>query len=196
MGEKTDFNNSPENSEYTETDPASTGNGIENLAELYADFLPLVKSRAAVYSDNPSEYEDFVQEASIAFLDAVRSFKPNKAKFPAFAKLCIDRRLNDCLKHTLRKGNVPKTAFVDSAALDNGLIEDTASDPAALVIDEDKYSDLLKCIKTSLSEFEYDVFELYVLDFSYSEISARLGVTEKSVDNAVQRVRMKLKNIV
>lgn len=196
MRENVNLDKSAESSAFAENDLLSQEDGIENLAELYVQFLPLVKSRAAFYASDPSEYEDFVQEASIGFLDAVKSFDSGRSKFPAFAKICIDRKLIGCLRHASRKGCVPKSAFVNSEEFDNDYIKDTSPDPAKLVIDEDKYLRLLECIEKSLSDFEYGVFRLYVSGFSYDEISECLNVSQKSVDNAVQRARLKLKNIV
>ena len=196
MSENVNLDKRANNSDSAERDSLLQEDGIENLAELYIQFLPLVKSRAAFYAGDPSEYEDFVQEASIGFLDAVRSFDAGRSKFPAFAKICIDRKLIGCLRHASRKGSVPQSAFVNSDEFDNDYIKDASPDPAKLVIDEDKYLRLLECIEKSLSDFEYGVFRLYVSGFSYDEISHRMNVSRKSVDNAVQRARSKLKNIV
>ena len=43
-----------------------------------------------------------------------------------------------------------------------------------------------------LSKFEADILRLYLQGLSYSEIAESCGKPEKSVDNAVQRIRRKL----
>ena len=42
-----------------------------------------------------------------------------------------------------------------------------------------------------LSKYEMDVLKLYLRGLSYVEIASELGKTEKSIDNAVQRIRKK-----
>ena len=47
-------------------------------------------------------------------------------------------------------------------------------------------------LQTHLTEMEYRVLLLRLSDCSYAEIAARLGVTAKAVDNAIQRIRRKI----
>ena len=51
-------------------------------------------------------------------------------------------------------------------------------------------------IKAVLSGLEWDVFRLYVQRKSYLEIAEALGRTEKSVDNAIYRIKNKLKRLI
>ena len=50
---------------------------------------------------------------------------------------------------------------------------------------------MYKTIYDNLSDFEKKVFELRVDGFSYKEISQKLCIELKKVDNAVQRIRVK-----
>ena len=43
-----------------------------------------------------------------------------------------------------------------------------------------------------MSEREYEVLKLFASGFSYSKISQKLNISEKSVDNALQRARRKI----
>ena len=49
------------------------------------------------------------------------------------------------------------------------------------------------CIKESLSKLEYKILALFLQDYSYSEIAEKINATEKVVDNALQRIRKKLR---
>jgi RNA polymerase sporulation-specific sigma factor len=48
-------------------------------------------------------------------------------------------------------------------------------------------------IREKLSKYERQVLTEFLTGASYEEISLKLGKTEKSIDNAIQRVRKKLK---
>ena len=47
-------------------------------------------------------------------------------------------------------------------------------------------------IKKSLSEYEHDILVYYLKGYSYREISEHFSKKEKSIDNAIQRIRKKI----
>ncbi len=166
---------------------------FEHLAEFYESFIPLIKSRVMLYSGSTTEFDDLVQEASIGFLEAVKSYKIGESSFYGFAKLCIDRKLFDYYKHASRKGAIPRSSMV---SLDDSAVIVDNTDTEALLIAQDEYNRLLKLSKNVLSSLEYDVLCLFCNGLSYKEISNRLNIPSKSVDNAMQRIRAKLKKLV
>ena len=60
-------------------------------------------------------------------------------------------------------------------------------------IKREEADDIKSKIKDSLSDFEYSIIHRYILGKSYEEIAVELNVSVKSVDNAIQRIRRKLK---
>jgi RNA polymerase sporulation-specific sigma factor len=71
-------------------------------------------------------------------------------------------------------------------------LPDTAADPALHLQEQDELEGLLTRLRTRLTEMEYRVLLLRLGDCSYAEIAARLGITTKAVDNAIQRIRRKM----
>ena len=61
---------------------------------------------------------------------------------------------------------------------------------------QDIWKDLNKKIKDVLTEFEYQVFELLISGFKYKEIASILDKDGKSIDNAIQRLKVKIKEII
>lgn len=156
------------------------------VSELFARYQPLLGSMALRYlqlADGAVEQEDLLQEANIAFLQAIRTFDhaQEKVTFGLYAKICIRNRLVSKLRTC--RSRVPASAV---------RVAETA-DPADRLIDREEYADLLERIACLLSKREMDVFRLYLLGKSYTEISQSLGITEKSVDNALFRMKAKLK---
>ena len=63
------------------------------------------------------------------------------------------------------------------------------------ILDRAEVSDIFVRLKENLSDMEKNVLELYLLDLSYAEMSERLSISEKSIDNAIGRVKAKLKKM-
>ena len=57
----------------------------------------------------------------------------------------------------------------------------------------ERYTQTMQSIDTRLSALEKQVLALFLDGNTYSAIAKRLNVSEKAVDNALQRVRAKLK---
>ena len=55
---------------------------------------------------------------------------------------------------------------------------------------------LEKKMEQELSGFEKQVLDLYITGMSYSQIARVLGRDEKSTDNALQRVKGKIKKMI
>ena len=153
---------------------------------LFLQYQPLLKSMAVRYyslADDTAECDDFLQEANIAFLQAVRTYDLSQTEvtFGLYAKVCIRNRLVSKLR-----------SWTNHRAVASGTAE-SLPDPAEDVVDRENYKSLLNRIACLLSKREMDVFRLYLLGKSYTEISKSLGITEKSVDNALFRMKAKLK---
>ena len=67
-----------------------------------------------------------------------------------------------------------------------------SEDPEALLIHRESLDLLLNLIQEALTEMERQALVCYVSGFSYAEISEKMGISVKSVGNAMQRARRKL----
>lgn len=138
----------------------------------------------------PSELrEDAIQEVTLALYGAVKSFDGEKSSFQTFASLCIKRAIMSFLKIQNRKKNIPNELV---SSLDDVEIADRNS-PEKIFFDRNDYKALTDNIKLELSPLEYSVLHLYISGYRYSVIADKLGLNEKSVSNAMLRIRKKLK---
>ena len=55
---------------------------------------------------------------------------------------------------------------------------------------------LEKAIEEELSDFERQVLDLYMTGMSYTQIARVLGRDEKATDNALQRLKTKIKKML
>ena len=73
------------------------------------------------------------------------------------------------------------------------LTDDSDLNPEALMIDKENVDRLEMLIERELSGFEKQVLDLYLTGMKYQQIAKVLGRDEKSTDNALQRIKTKLR---
>ncbi len=167
--------------------------GAENEAftQVLSEYRPLVESMITRFSDSGEEKEDLRQEAYIALLSAINTYDSRKSgvTFGLYAKVCIRNRLITVLR---KKKELPD--FLPEETAD--AYPSDAVGPEQGLIAQERYGALLSLIDKTLTKLEKQVLVLYLEDASYAQIASRLGVTEKTVDNAIYRLKAKLRKHV
>lgn len=159
----------------------------EAFALLVHRMTPLIHDQIHRLGGAGLEDEDLAQEALLGLLAAVRTYREDGgAVFTTYATTCIRHRL---LSVARRYGHL---ADRQVPIEDGSDLPDVAADPALLLQDREELDGLLARLQTHLTEMEYRVLLLRLSDCSYAEIAARLGITAKAVDNAIQRIRRKI----
>ena len=171
--------------------------------ELIARFAPVVRYLARPYFLAGGDAEDLVQEGMIGLVKACRSFDAaRETSFKTYASACIKSKLLSALRNAHRKKHDPlnqyislEAPFFDSYPEQAASLEarlGTAGDPAEHVIGNEALEELSQTLNGILSGFEAKTLALYLKGRSYQEISKITSKPQKSVDNAVQRIRRKL----
>jgi len=160
----------------------------EFLQVIISRYNPTIFYYVKKYCNGDSA-EDAVQEGTLALYSAVKDFDGEKASFSTFAALCIKRAIIVFLRSSNRKKNIPDELI---SSIDDIELVDTNS-PENIFIEREDYKNLADTIKLELSSLEYDVLQLYLIGKSYGDISKKLNISDKSVDNALARIRKKLK---
>ncbi len=158
------------------------------IATLFATCLPTIRREAsrAVYPG--LDFEDAVQEGMIGLYKAVQTYKPEEeASFKTYATVCIHNAVASAGKIARAKKHGPLNS---SRPITD---EPSTYGPEDIAIQKEQYQNALKRIATKLSSFEQQVLKLYLEGKPYSEIAEICGTTQKAVDNAMQRLRRKLK---
>ena len=141
--------------------------------------------------------EDLIQEGMLGLLSAIREFDPSmNATFKTYAEICVKRRIYSAIKMALRKKHEPLNEMVsfDDVLSDESLSIDSSFRriPEEQVLAQESADEIIQTYSRCLSKFEVNILELYLNGLSYLEIAEDVGRSEKSVDNAVQRIRRKL----
>ena len=61
---------------------------------------------------------------------------------------------------------------------------------------EERLEELTKKINDDLSPFEKDVYKLVINGFGYQDIAKILNKEPKQIDNTIQRIRNKIKDLL
>lgn len=167
-------------------------NGNNSAAdELLKRYQPFVKKLSTHYFSTSLETDDIVQEGLIGLLSAIYSFSTGKnAAFRTYCATCINNAIKSALRSNTGMKNIPLNTYISLDDIE--LISD--SSPEKLFIDEEKTEFINKLIIDELSELEKSVIALHIDGNDYRTIAGILNITDKTVDNALQRVRKKLKN--
>ena len=134
--------------------------------------------------------EDAIQEATFALYSAVKDYDAERSTFSSFAHLCIKRAVIAVVKMQQRKKNIPDELL---SSIEDIEVVDSNS-PEKIFFEKEDYKNLADTIKLELSTLEYEVLQFYLSGMKYSDISSQLKISEKSVDNALSRIRKKLKS--
>ena len=159
--------------------------------ELVRRYLGKIGFIARRYSAQGYEQNDFVQEGLLGLLSACNSYDDScGSSFKTYMSVVVERRFISIIRRMNTKKTVPDSALVQIDGLSEEL-EDNAQSPEQLIMDREQLGAMQSRLKTLLSDREYKTLMLYASGLSYSAISQKLGIPEKSVDNALQRVRRK-----
>lgn len=184
--------------------------GEDAIMDYICDrYKNLVRSKAKSMFILGADSDDLIQEGMIGLFKAVRDYDMGRdASFFTFAELCISRQMYTAVQAAKRQKHFPLNTYI---SLDSGstgqegreestlaeLIADRAElSPEELFLDKERVAYLEKTIETELSDFEKQVLDLYMTGMSYSQIAKVLGREEKATDNALQRLKAKIKKIL
>ncbi|MCH5316950.1 MAG: sigma-70 family RNA polymerase sigma factor [Eubacterium sp.] len=165
----------------------------EALNHIISKYRPCVETAVSKISDSPIEREDLIQEGLIGLLAAIRSFDNNReTSFSTYCYTCINNSLQTALRKVNRKKDVPQNIVV---SLDEEFInsKNTAVSAEESFLAQESVSRLTDLLENELSEFENNVLRMHIIGCNYKEIAEKLGKSPKAVDNALQRIRKKLK---
>ena len=167
---------------------------FESLLDSYAPLIDSMTGRFSAPTSSVQDREDLRQEALIAFYRALVHFDTaqSEVKFGLYAKECIRNRLISYLRSQKRHENV---VFLADDPADEKQPE-ADEDPARLLIEEESYLALSRRIHDALSEYENRIWWLYLSGRTASEIAQQVGTQEKSVQNAIYRIRKKLRAVI
>lgn len=173
--------------------------GEREITDYLIDkYKSLVRTRARALYLVGGDHEDLIQKGMLGLFKAVRDYKPGKeASFATFAGLCIDRQMYSAVASSQRQKHQPLNSFVSLSEpvseQELRLVDEET--PEEIMISRENVIGMHERIKERLSKFEYQVLELYLKGYDYTQIAEKLGKQPKAIDNALQRIRSKVREV-
>lgn len=140
--------------------------------------------------------EDLIQEGMVGLIKGIRTYDQSRqALFRTYAEICIRSQLVSAVRRAARDKHSPLNNYIsfETPLFDTaGFVSDQKDNPEEVLIGKEEWKERLRALKDQLSGFEAEILQQYLNGLSYSDIAQRTGRSQKSVDNAVQRIRRKV----
>lgn len=168
----------------------------------------LVRKKAKAMYLIGGENDDLIQEGMIGLFKAIRDYDGDKdASFYSFADLCISRQIYSAVQASRRQKHIPLNTYISlysntltsegaKIPLEDVLQSMQEKNPEEMIIDQESADRIEAKLELALSDFEQEVLGLYMVGNSYTQIADIMNKNPKSVDNALQRIRMKIRQIL
>ena len=133
------------------------------------------------------KYAGLINSMSRKYSDMCQSHGTENEDFlQAYARVCIRNRLISCIRMLNSKKR--RKSELGKEYSDDSLQDD--------VLKRELGEKMMRLADDKLSPYEKKIFALYAEGLRAKEISGRTGKSEKSVNNAIYRIKSKLKRTV
>lgn len=177
--------------------------GDSKIMDFILDkYKPLVRKKSNAMYLIGGDTDDLIQEGMIGLFKAIRDYDESKeASFYHFAELCINRQIYSAIEASNRKKHAPLNSYIsfysdsneDGVAVEDLLGADFLSNPEEVVIAQESQEILLQKLRAKLSKFEQNVLDDYLSGMNYQQIAEKMEKSPKAIDNALQRIKGKMK---
>ncbi len=179
--------------------------GDSAAEELLADrFSSIAQLIAQSYHIVGADSDDLAQEGRVGLISAIRGYKDSLGvPFHSYAEICIRRRIFSAIRSAARWKHTPlnngvsleETLTAPKRDTNARILSEQRRTPEEQVLARESAEEFSDSFSRLLSPFEQSVIRLYLDGYSYRAMAGRLDRDEKSIDNAVQRIRRKLARI-
>ncbi len=171
------------------------------LIEKYKPLITKMALKVLPYcTSNGLELSDLVQEGMIGLNHAIERYHEQKdILFYTYARLCIKRKMLSvaaCSNRTKNRILNESVSYDDDETKLIKVLKDNNPSPEEVIIDLEYQRDLIDKIKLELTDFENQVFDLLISGFTHQEIADLLDKDKKSIENAIQRIKVKIKKVL
>ncbi len=167
------------------------------IDELFNRYKYIASAVAHSYFLNGGDSEDLLQEGLLAIFKAITTFN-TKYNFKNYVYKCVKNKIITVITSSNRYKNQPLNNYISLSGTLDGDIEkseiiiDNEFGPEEVYINTESEKELKAIIEDCLSNYEHKILVYYLKGYSYREISEKLNKKEKSIDNAIQRIRKKI----
>ena len=172
---------------------AGDSNAFSALVEIYNPMLKKILNSYTTEEMSKEDVEDLGQEELIAFYRAIINFdkEQKNVEFGLYAKICVTNSMISLRRAAAKKSN---ESLIGDEEMNS--ISDPDGEVSKFFVEKESEKELGQQIEKTLSGYENEVWSYYVNGYSTKEIATKLNSSEKSIDNAIFRIRRKLKTLL
>lgn len=170
---------------------------------LFKRYIRVSKKIISSFYIVGADADDLFQEAMIGLYKAIKEYKMDKdCSFKCYAIICMKRHVITIIRRSVRKKHSPLNNYIsinntvsedDEDYLPEKISNDVVNDPENIIVSKEREDLVTYMLENNLSKFEKKVLSCYFSGLSYSESSIILNTDAKAIDNAMQRIRKKIK---
>lgn len=176
----------------------------EILFEKYKPLIVNISNKLYKYCKNKGlELNDLIQEGMLGLNLALKNYDKNKdASFYTYARKCIERKIislvvSTCrLKHKILNDSVSFEIKTNETDVFEMVVGDNSYNPEDMMINYETETEIIEKAHNLLTDLEKQVFDLKISGFNYKEIAEILEKDPKTIDNAIQRLKQKMKKAI
>lgn len=186
---------------FTENDE----NAKDVLFKKYNYIIEIIinKYKKTIYALN-MDINEIRQDANLAFTDAIIKYSREKeTSLLTFISLVVERKIQNAVR---KAETIKNKVYLNAYSLDyeydafqkplSEIIGDNSGEPLANMTKKEEYEELVNNINSILSPGENDVYKLLIRGFNYQEIAKILNKEPKQIDNSIQRIRIKIRDLI
>lgn len=163
------------------------------LFDRYKYIIDIISKKYKFYNNTTVDNNDIYQQALIGFYEAIYNYDEKSTSLASFITLCINRKLITMI-NVIQNHN--RLACLGLDYIDDNLCLENTNNPSFIKEEQENVEILLNKIRNQLSMFEIDVFNLFINSYTYVEIAEILHTDKKKIDNAIQRIKRKVKTLL
>jgi RNA polymerase sporulation-specific sigma factor len=164
---------------------------VDAEAVLLSRYLKIVRFHANRYAHTAADADDLAQEGLIALLHVISQYDETQGhRFSTFAQACIVNRMRSLAK----RGNAMPVENLLQVMETQGELVDPDT-PESIFLEKENYARCRMQVMALLSAREWEILQHILDGESYAEAADGLQISVKSVDNAMQRIRRKMRAV-
>ena len=193
MGVKMRINDNKELDKLIDLVISGDSDAFSALVDIYNPMLKKILNSYTTEEMSKEDVEDLGQEELIAFYRAIISFdrEQHNVQFGLYAKICVTNSMISYKRAAAKKSN---ESLIGDEEMNS--ITDPDGEVSKFFEMCESEKELGQQIEKTLSGYENEVWSYYVNGYSSKEIATKLSSSEKSIDNAIFRIRRKLKKLL
>lgn len=180
--------------------------GVDVFDIILERYKELVRVEANKLFIQGGEHDDLFQEGMIGLMKAVREYKmDSEASFHTFARVCVSRQMYTAIEAAARKKHMPLNTYLSIHGGDEQeynnldleyIVTNRNENPERIYIGKEMETSFSEYLMDKLSEFEKEILLHHIMGMDYKEIATKLDKEAKAVDNGIQRIKQKARNVL